>query len=378
MTAVSHTLSALAAGALALSAAGAAPTAAQAQTPYTAYNSQSREIPSSCRNVQTLADGYVSAECQTQGGFRWSALRPVDCRSSITNRDGVLTCTGARASTGALYPETADYGGQTSGPSSTSAQTPGGVLGALFGAVFGNAFGNDQQIEDDYSNGRRPLAERRAALQTRIDAGVRDGSISRTEAARLRSEYDSLVQLETRYAADGRLTTQERSDLRDRYRALSQRVGDARDDNGGYGDSYGWRSLSSQRTEFNARVDAALRDRRISRTVAARLSSDFDALIRLESDWSRDGLSDRERQDLTTRLADLDRRVGDGGGYGGGYGGGDGGYGVDPRATQIEARIAAGERNGSISRTDAARFRAELSDLTRRWADLEARVNIRR
>ena len=105
--------------------------------------------------------------------------------------------------------------------------------------MFGNAFGNDQQIEDDYNQGRRPLAERREALEARIDAGVRDGSISRTEATRLRSEYNALVQLETRYAADGRLTTQERTDLRTRYNALSQRVGDARDDDG-YDDDYGW------------------------------------------------------------------------------------------------------------------------------------------
>lgn len=357
MTAISHTLSALAAGALLVSAAGAA----QAQTP---YNSTARDIPNSCRNVEQLANGYVSAECQADGGWRWSSLRPVDCRSSISNRDGVLTCTGARATVGALYP---DNGSGYSGQSPT--QQPGGIIGALFGAVFGDAFGNDQQVEEDYSQGRRPLGERRVQLEARIDAGVRDGSISRIEAARLRSEYNSLVQLETRYAADGRLTTQERSDLRTRYNALSQRVGDARDDSG-YGDDYGWRSLADQRTAFNARVDVALNDRRISRTEAARLRADFDALVRLETGYERNGLSDTERQDLTTRLADLDRRIGDVA-----Y---DGDYGSDGRAVALEARIAAGERNGSISRTEAARLREELRDLTRRWAELEARVQVRR
>lgn len=361
MTATPHILSALAAGALALSTAGAA----QAQTPYSSY-SQTRDLPASCRNVQQLENGYVSAECQADGGWRWSSLRPVDCRSSISNRDGVLTCTGARATVGALYPDDGGYGGQTPGP----AQQPGGVLGALFGAVFGNAFGNDRQIEEDYSQGRRPLGERRVALEARIDAGVRDGSISRAEATRLRADYDALVRLETRYAADGRMTTTERADLRDRYRALSQRVGDARD-GGGYDDDYGWRPLSEQRAAFTARVDVALRDRRISRTEATRLRADFDALARVETDYRRDGLSDRERQDLTTRLADLDRRVGDLVDEGDGYD-------VDPRAAQIEAGIAAGVRSGSIGRTEATRLREELRDLTRRWADLEARVDIRR
>ena len=356
MTAISHSLSALAAGALLMSAAGAA----EAQT---SYYSQSRDLPASCRNVQQLANGYVSAECQAQGGWRWSSLRPVDCRSSITNRDGVLTCTGAQTTVGSLYPDS--YSGQPT----TTTQQPGGIIGALLGAVFGNSFGNDQQIEDDYSQGRRPLYERRAALEARIDAGERDGSLSRYEATRLRADYDALVQLETRYVADGRLTTQERNDLRDRYQALSQRVGDARDD-GGYDDNYGWRPVAEQRAAFDARLDLAVRDRRLSWTESSRLRADFDALVRLEADYRRDGLSDRERQDLTARLADLDRRVGDVAW--------DGGYGADPRAAQIEARITAGERSGQISRAEAARLRDELRDLTRRWADLEARVQIRR
>lgn len=367
MTALSHTLTALAAGALALSAAAAAPADARAQTPYTAYSSQSRDIPDSCRNVEELENDYISAECQTDGGWRWSSLRPVDCRSSIANRDGVLTCTGARATVGPLYPAEPGY--------SEPAQQPGGVLGAIVGALFGDVFGNEQDIDRDYDQGRRPLGERRVQIEARIDAGVRDGSISRTEAMRLRADYDALVQLETRYAADGRITTQERSDLRTRYRALAQRVGDARDGDGyggDYDDGYGWRPLSEQRVEFMARVDRALRSRAISTLEASRLRADFDGLARLEADWRRDGLSDRERQDLMVRLADLDRRIGDGGGYG------DGGYGNDGRAVALEARITAAERNGSISRTEAARLREELRDLTRRWADLEARVSVRR
>ncbi|MGZ9100708.1 MAG: hypothetical protein ACXW3O_13485 [Brevundimonas sp.] len=363
MTAI-KTLTVLAAGAFALSAAGAA----QAQTPYTAYSSsQSRDMPASCRNMQSLENGYVSAECQADGGWRWSSLRPVDCRSSISNRDGVLTCTGARATVGPLYPDNAGYGPPSSGPAQSA---PGGIIGALLGAVFGNSFGNDQQIDDDYNQGRRPLYERRADLEARIEAGVRDGSLSRYEASRLRDDYAALVQLETRYAADGRLTTTERDDLRTRYRALSQRVGDPRDGDG-YGDGYGWRPLVEQRAAFDARLDVAVRDRRLSRTDSLRLRSDFDALVRLEADYRRDGLSDREREDLTARLADLDRRVGDVAWDGGGYG-------ADPRGAQIEARIAAGERSGQFSRTEAARLREELRDLTRRWADLEARVQLRR
>ncbi|MCS6622946.1 hypothetical protein N0B44_08500 [Roseibacterium beibuensis] len=353
-----QTLSALAAGALALSAAGAA----QAQTPYTSYQSGSTGVPSSCRNVEQLANGYVSAECQTSGGFRWSSIRSVDCRSALTNRDGVLSCSGATATVGPLYPDNGSGYGQT------QPQAPGDVFGALLGALFGvQTADQDQALDNEWGRGRRPLYQRRADLDARIDAGVRDGSISRYEADRLRDDYDALVQLETRYAADGRMTTAERRDLRDRYRTLSQRVGDERrDDDTGYG----WRPLADQRAAFFARVDVGVRDRSLTRSEGSRLRDDFDALVRLESDYRRDGLSAREQQDLTTRLADLDRRIGDVA-----Y---DGGYGSDPRAGEIEARIAAGERNGSLSRSEASRLRDELRDLTRRWADLEARVQIRR
>jgi len=362
MTVQSRTLTALAAGALALSGAGVA----QAQTAYTPYGSQNRTVPSSCRNVESMANGYVSAECQTQGGWRWSAIRTVDCRSDLTNRGGVLSCTGATATTGPLYPDDGNYGGQT-----TTSPVEGGVIGALLGAVFGNAYGSTQQMDDAYAQGRRPLGEQRVALEARIDAGVRDGSLTRAEATRLRDDYDGLVRLETRYAADGRLTTDERDDLRQRYNALSQRVDDQRADGQGYG--YGWQPLAEQRSQFRARVDAAERNRNLNRYEAARLRSDFDALVRVEDGYRRDGISDREQQDLTSRLAELNRRVGDG--YDGGYN--DGGYNnaADPRAVRIEANISAGERNGRISRTEAARLRAELNDLSRRWSDLEARVD---
>jgi hypothetical protein len=359
MTAI-HTLSALAAGALALSAAGAA----QAQTPYTAYQSGAG-VPSSCRNVEQLANGYVSAECQAEGGFRWSSIRSVDCRSAITNRNGVLSCSGATATVGPLYPDN----GYSPGQASIQDQ-PGGVFGALLGALFGGqvAGQDDRALDDEWSRGRRPLYQRRADVDARIEAGVRDGSISRTEASRLRGDYEGLVQLETRYAADGRMTTAERSELRDRYRTLSQRVSDERRDDDDVG--YGWRSLAEQRAAFDARVDVGVRDRSLTRSEGNRLRADFDALVRLESDYRRDGLSAREQEDLAVRLADLDRRIGDVA-----Y---DGGYGYDSRAAEIEARIVAGERNGSLSRSEAARLRDELRDLTRRWADLEARVSLRR
>ena len=257
------------------------------------------------------------------------------------------------------------YGAQPQEPSQG-----GRVLEAILGTLFGTG---QTTLDSEWSRGRRPLFNQRAQFETRLDAGVRDGSLSYNQSTRLRADYADLVALETRYAADGRFTSAERAELTNRYRDLTRRLdSDDYDDDGG--DDYDrWEPLAGQSAAFDARVAAALRAREISRTESTRLRTDFQALVRLEAQYSRDGLSDREREDLETRYADLNRRVGDD------YmpGNGNGGYG-DPHAMQIEARIAAGLRDGSITRADAARYREELRELSRRWADLEARVSVRR
>ncbi len=242
------------------------------------------------------------------------------------------------------------------------------VLETILGALFGQG---QTTLDAEWSRGGRPLFNQRAAFETRLDAGVRDGSLAYSQATRLRADYADLVELETRYAADGRFTATERAELNRRYRELTARLdtGGGYDDDDDYDDDYDrWEPLAGQTAAFDARVAAALRARDITRTESTRLRADFQALVRLEAQYERDGLSAREREDLETRHADLNRRVGDD------YGPDDGGYNSDPHAQQIEARIAAGVRGGAITRAEAARYREELRDLSRRWADLEARV----
>ena len=272
------------------------------------------------------------------------------------------------AAAGAASAQT-PYNATPYSPQSQEPSQGGRVLEAILGTLFGQG---QTTLDTEWSRGRRPLYNQRTQFEARVDAGARDGSLNRRQAERLRGDYADLVALETRYASDGRFTTAERTELNDRYRDLTRRLDSLEDDDngGGYG---GWERLADQSAEFDARVAAALRARDITRTESTRLRTDFQALVRLEAQYERDGLSDRERQDLEARYADLNRRVGDD--YVPGNGGG---YGNDPRAAQIEARITAGERNGSISRTEASRLREELRDLTRRWADLEARVQVRR
>ena len=249
-------------------------------------------------------------------------------------------------------------------------QTQSDPIGAILGALFGDRLGVSTTLDSEWSRGRRPLNTQRPQFESRLDADVRSGAISSSAARSLSAEYGDLVALEARYTADGRVTNQERADLTERYRAFSTRY--QAGGQGGYDDGYdSWRPLAESRASFDARVNASLRNRILTRAQANRLSTDFDALVRLEASYERNGIDSRERQDLESRWADLNRRVGDG--YDDGYTPGDD-YRADPHAAQMEARIAAGLRSGEISRTEAASLRLELRDLSRRWADLEARV----
>ena len=259
-------------------------------------------------------------------------------------------------------------GSLTLGAAAAQAQTPYGAtqqqsqpssqqdaFGAILGALFGT---NGSSLDTEWARGRRPLNTGRTQFETRVTADVRSGALSSNSAARLRTDYDALVQLESRYASDGRFTAQERSDLNTRYAALTQTL-----DSGGYGDDAGYgASVAEGRADFEARVTAAVNARRITRTEGTRLRTDYQALIQTEAGYQRDGLSTRERDDLEARLDALDARLGDGPSSGGGYG-----IAVDPRTrlTNIETAVAAGERSGAISRTEAADIRVEHGDLVR-------------
>lgn len=259
------------------------------------------------------------------------------------------------------------------------------AFGAILGALFGDRFGVSTSLESEWSRGRRPLSNQSSQFQARLDADVRAGRLSSSEANRLRYDYDDLVQLEARYTADGRVTTQERADLVAQYREFSQRV-----EAGGSDYSAGRTTVADGRADFEARVDTAVRNRRLTRTEGTRLKTDYADLIRVESGYLRDGrLTSQERDDLDSRLDALDARVGDGPSGGGSTV-------IDNRTRLLNVDRALS--SSGLSSTAQAQIRVELGDLTRleaaysriqpssddrtylerRISDLETRARVRR
>jgi hypothetical protein len=78
-------------------------------------------------------------------------------------------------------------------------------------------------------------------LDRRIDQGVRNGALTRREAAGLRDEFHALIRLERRYSRDG-LSRRERADLDYSFDRLERRIRWERrdDDRRGRGGGRGW------------------------------------------------------------------------------------------------------------------------------------------
>lgn len=260
-------------------------------------------------------------------------------------------------------------------------------IGAILGALFGDRLGVTTSVESQWAAGRRPLQTQRTQFNTRIDAEVRAGSLTRANGDRLKAEYDEVVALETRYGADGRFTTQERNELADRYGAITQALSDGGYSSGGSGSTT--LTVANGRTDFDRRVDAAVSARRISRTEGTRLKADYASLVTVEAGYARDGISARERDDLDARLDALDARVGDTN-----YGGGSTVIDNRTRLSNVEralpsaglsttARAQLLVEHGDLVRLEAAYSRSSPSAddrayLERRIVDLETRARVRR
>jgi hypothetical protein len=142
---------------------------------------------------------------------------------------------------------------------------------------------------------------RQANLDHRIDVGVRNGDLTRTEAARLRAEFRDLVELEADYRYSGGLSLSERRDLDRRFDLLAARIRYERHD--AEDRDRRWQPINQRQRQLEARIEAGIREGSISRREAYRLRAEFEEIALLEARYRRsNGLSDRERIDLDRRF----------------------------------------------------------------------------
>jgi hypothetical protein len=161
------------------------------------------------------------------------------------------------------------------------------------------------------------INSRQAALDARIDAGVRNGDLNRTEAQRLRTEFNAIANLESRYRVNG-LSSGERVDLDRRFDALSARIRFERTDNqsGWYGgrgwtNNRGqWVAIDQRQAQLDRRIDQGLRSGQLTRSEASRLRGEFNTIARIEARYRMsNGMSTWERADLDRRFDQLAAQI---------------------------------------------------------------------
>ena len=140
------------------------------------------------------------------------------------------------------------------------------------------------------------INQRQATLDHRIDQGIKNGSLSAGEAARLRAEFRGIANLEAQYRrSNGVFTQAEKADLDRRMNTLAARITAQRSD---------WRSINQRQAELDRRIDVGVRNRSLTPAEAARLRAEFGRIVALEAQYRRTGggLQNWERADLDKRM----------------------------------------------------------------------------
>lgn len=176
------------------------------------------------------------------------------------------------------------------------------------------------------AQGWMSINERQARLDDRIDAGVRTGDLSRSEAVRLRAEFRDLARMEAAYRRDG-LSPSERRVLDERFDRLAAQVRVERNDrdrrdyarNDDWGRWFGgndwrddrgrWVNIDRRQAQLERRINQGVRSGQLTATEAARLRADFNALARMEIRYRRGGLTANEMADLDRRFDMLAQKI---------------------------------------------------------------------
>jgi len=307
-------------------------------------------LPNQCRLIENRSNGVIIAECSTAQGERSSAIRPTECRASLSSRDGVLSCAGSTALVGPVRTTTTE-----------------GRIGDLLANVLGAPRPN-MTSDTSWADNFRPSEDRRIVPETRIAEALKARTITAAEAATLRRAHKELIALDSRYAADGRFTPEEYADLEERTTKLGTEI-DAAIATRDIAANPDWASLASRRTDFDNRLFAALDARVINLAEANRLRADWASLVNVEASYERGGLDTREIADLQSRLNGLETRLGR--------------FGTPTDSRNVKSAqswadlttlVSERERDRSLGRFQIERLRTELGDLTRldaAWRQLD-------
>ncbi|WP_411882110.1 hypothetical protein [Polaromonas sp. YR568] len=147
------------------------------------------------------------------------------------------------------------------------------------------------------------------AVSDRIRQGLQSGRITPSEARQLYRRDSDIQNREAAYKSDGRVTPQERQQLRNDMAQLSAEVERAIANDrtvavGRPGDRLG--AIDSQEFNISRRIDEGVRTHRLSLQEAGRLQAREQAIERQEAAYRSDGVvTPQERSNLRAQLTAL-------------------------------------------------------------------------
>ncbi|MCA9802162.1 MAG: hypothetical protein KC777_09255 [Cyanobacteria bacterium HKST-UBA02] len=159
--------------------------------------------------------------------------------------------------------------------------------------------------------------------QARINAGVRNGSLTRNEASKLQAQLNRVNDLKRRLSANG-LTYAERQKIDNELDKVAEKIFRESNDNQRANwlgsQPQGWTSNFFSKPIFNggynintsdeqARINAGLRNGSLTRAEAARLQTKLNEIISLKNRLSRGGLTVAERNRIDARLDALNAEI---------------------------------------------------------------------
>jgi len=156
----------------------------------------------------------------------------------------------------------------------------------------------DERRRDD-----APWVDRRQAVQARrIEQGVRNGSLTAEELAKLRAQQEAIEQLEDAYKGDGKLTLQERRDLHMKLNYASRCI---------FAEKHDAEGTQMPVWRFGGNVYAKeaflkqLEDESLTREQARQIIRDFRTALRLKHRLASENLGEDERARLQAEYNEI-------------------------------------------------------------------------
>lgn len=212
----------------------------------------------------------------------------------------------------------------------------------------------------------RSINARQVALDQRIDMGVRNGALTRDEAARLRADFQTIAQIEANYRADG-LSQAEVADLDHRFDLLNARIRVEANDRQASNGAGQWQSIAQRQQDLDRRIDLGVRNGALTRREADQLRAQFRQIAVVEANYRQGGLDQREIADLDRRFDLLNASIRVESNDSQQRGGRDQNF--NQRQAELDHMIDKGQRDGALTQREANRLRREFREL----AALEAR-----